>query len=464
MQKFFIYLLVSCVLSILCSGMFVDKSTSITYSLPTTSRKYPSFSFDVESPFTDSYGYYSLTDSGHSINDYISSIPLGFNKDASTILVKAPYLTYTSEANRYYYGSVTDTKGGSSTLGPYDTWSLQYNDQPYLTSNDIIVKGYHGNTFISNLSFSLSGHNASSGYYLQNLNINVSIPSNITSLELRINRVNYSSSYHEVVTTEVKYKTVTYPDKTVTQAFNRTDYTYNKYTVVEVTLIPPSGYSFYRLGGTIVSGISALDVLDSNLSSGWIQFKVTYATGGWGNQKPFSFTAYGDASKPSTQEYDKTITTTYIDTYTPTSATANIDKEKLYWYPSYFLNALTCSGRGDNTDKEMVINTWDDLEDVYDSLPSSYQTSFSNGTLDDPHLLDALMRYDYVVFYKNYGLDDFASRGGSTNRYYSKKEYRPFIVENDNTYIVVIIASLIAILSVTTLSILLVKKRGINKE
>ena len=112
----------------------------------------------------------------------------------------------------------------------------------------------------------------------------------------------------------------------------------------------------------------------------------------------------------------------------------------------------------------MVINAWDDLEETFLSLPNNYQASFSDGTLDDPYLLEALIRYDYVVFYKSYGLTDFASRNSSVNRYYSKSEYKTFVIEKDNSIIVVIIASSISILSITTLMILLLKKKTIQQE
>ena len=470
MKKLTNYLLIICILSFPTYALFGcsphDKKESIFHNHPISNKIYPSVNFVVESPFTDKYGIYSLADSGHSISNYISSFSLGFNKDTSTITVKAPYLTYTTEANQYYYGTVTDTAGGSSTLGPYDTWSLVYNNQPYITStSNILVRGYHGSTFKSNLSYTLTGNSSStsSKYYLQNLKIKPTIPSNITAIEVRFVKVYYASSYHEVTTSEDKYKTITYPDETVSQVVNKTVYTSNTFINETVQFTASSGYSFTNFWGEIGSGIKSLEIISSNLSTGSVTFQVVFQGGGWGNQKNYAFTAYASSSKPSSTVYDKTVTTTTIDTYNISSPTLNINKDKLYWYPSYFLSQLTCSGRGDNADKEMVINAWADLKSVYQSLPSNYKTAFSNGTLSDVRLGEALKRYDYVVFYKNYGLEYFASRSNKSNRHYAKSEYRPFIKESDNTVIIVIIASSISILSITVLSILLIKKRIINK-
>ena len=469
MKKLTNYLLVCGALSIIYSGflncLYLNKSTVFVQSLPNNSRKYPSFNFDVESPFVDSYGYYSLEDTGHSINDYISSMELDFNQTSSTLLLKAPYLTYTSEDNRYYSGSVVDTKTGTTPLGPYDTWSLEFNDQPYIvSSSDISVLGYHADTFINYLSFSLSGNSActSNKYYLQNLNINISIPNNVTSLTLRFNKVYYSSSYHEVVDVEDVYvPTPPYYNNHIENIY-KTIRTSRTYTTETVTFTTDPGFSFTGFSYQIYSGISRIDITSSDLNTGTVTYTIYFS--GAGLNKTIDFQAQATSYKPAGTKYDKTITTTYIDTFTISSPTVNITKDAFYRYPSYLLSTLNCSGRGDEEDRSMVIDAWDDLEEAYLSLPSTYQSSFSNGTLDDPYLLDALMRYDYVVFFKQYGLTDFASRSSNQNRYYSRSEYKPFVIEKDNTIIVVIIASVISILPITTLTIFIVRKKTIQQE
>ena len=423
----------------------------------------PSVNLVVESPFTDSYDIYSLADPDHNINDYIESIPLEFDQETSVILVKAPYLVYTSEEDRYYYGTVEDTIEGLSSIGPYDNWSLQYNKQPYISSSsDILIKGYHGDNFVSNLSFSLSGNESSPGYYLQNLEITISIPNNITSLCLYFNRVSYSSSYHEVVDVEDIYTPIPYREETKIQNISKTVRTTKSYTTETVTFTATSGYYFKSFSYTIGSGISSIEITSSNLETGTATYKI-YLTD-IGSSKRFSFSPKALTYRPASEEYEKTITTTYIDGPTISTPTLDITKDALYRYPGFLLSTLTCSGRGDEGDRTMVINAWDDLEETFLSLPNNYQASFSDGTLDDPYLLEALIRYDYVVFYKSYGLTDFASRNSSVNRYYSKSEYKTFVIEKDNSIIVVIIASSISILSITTLMILLLKKKTIQQE
>ena len=467
MEKITRHLLITCILSLCLSGLFgcntSDENGSFFHDKPTQSRVARSVNFEVESPFVNSYGIYSLADPNHNINNYISSIPLEFSQETSTILIKAPYLVYTNENNRYYYGSVVDTVSGTSSLGPYDTWSVEFNKQPFIAvSSNIVIKGYHGNSFVSNLSFSLSGTASSPGYYLQNLSINVIIPNNITSLRLYFNKVCYSSSYHEVVDVEDVYKTIPYKEEMISKTVSKTIRTTRAYTNETVNFTVTSGYYFKSFDIDYISGVSNSEILSSNLETGSVTYKIYFSE--IGSQKAYSFRAKALTYKPSSSQYEKTITTTYIDTYNTLNPTLNITKDDLYRYPKYFLTKLTCSGRGDITDQNMVTNAWSDLEEMFELLPTSYKSSFSNGTLDDPYLLDTLMRYDYVVFYKNYGLNDFASRDNSSNRYYMKKEYHPIIKEKDSVYLIIIIGSLISILSISILAILLVKKKTIQQE
>ena len=77
------------------------------------SQKYP-VSFSVDSPFKDDYGTYNLTDDGHSINDYIENLEIDLSYTNKSLLIKAPYLLYTSSENRYYQERTVDTIEGTT--------------------------------------------------------------------------------------------------------------------------------------------------------------------------------------------------------------------------------------------------------------------------------------------------------------------------------------------------------------
>ena len=165
--------------------------------------------------------------------------------------------------------------------------------------------------------------------------------------------------------------------------------------------------------------------------------------------------------RPPSSTYIKTITTTTIDGPTISILSNTISGNDIYYFPSHLLSIVSCSGRGDEQDRILVTSVWDDLEAYYSLLPNDYQTAFSNGSLEDDNLISALERYDYCVFHKNYGLSDFANRSESSNRYYSKYNNKIMIIDHDNSgVVIVIISSVIAILSMTVLTVLLIKKKS----
>lgn len=419
-------------------------------------------SSSIASPFTDEYGYYSLATSGNSISNYLSSIPIEFSYDDGYILLKAPYLIYTSEAERYYYGSVVDTKEGSSTLDPVDTWALTYNDQPYINPvGGISIQCYRGDTYINEASYSLSGNSActSSKYYLQNLSISFSIPNNITSIKLVFNTVTYTSTYHEVV--DVNDIETEIPEDIYNSYMStKTGSTKNRYIDASFTFSITEGYSIIGYGIEDQRGtISDYTIRRYNYESGTVTFRINFVAGSSTNY--YGYRAYATMRKPPYMVYDKTITTTYIDRGTPSSIN-NVQTSNLYWFPSFFLATINCSGRGDQEDKEMVINNWDAVATHFLLLPSEYQEAFTSGTLSDPRCLEALIRYDYVVFYKNYGLDDFASRSNKTNRYYlnNTNKVKTIFTNDDNDYLLIIVLSLTMIISLSTLTILLIRKKN----
>lgn len=58
-------------------------------------QKYSLF-FSVDSPFKNEYGTYNLTDTGHSINDYIENLTMDLSYANKSLVIKAP-ISYTPQ-------------------------------------------------------------------------------------------------------------------------------------------------------------------------------------------------------------------------------------------------------------------------------------------------------------------------------------------------------------------------------
>ena len=136
------------------------------------------------------------------------------------------------------------------------------------------------------------------------------------------------------------------------------------------------------------------------------------------------------------------------------------------WHPDrygdYFLDTIDCSGLGNEADKELVENRWQDVKEYYEALPDANKERIRLGLNPyDIDNLELLRRYDYCLFFKEYPLDDFLARRELSNKYYEHNaSYLPLNIKEDSTAtIIIIIASSIAILSITVLSVILIKKR-----
>ena len=144
------------------------------------------------------------------------------------------------------------------------------------------------------------------------------------------------------------------------------------------------------------------------------------------------------------------------------------DQANILYYPdsygSYFLSTINCSGLGNDTDRELVSSKWQEVKEYYEALPSVNQAVLRVAEHEfDADMKEALRRYDYCLFFKNYPLEDFLNRGELVNRYYqnSSNPISIFKKEDEASTFIIIIASTISLLSITILSILLVRKRAI---
>lgn len=162
----------------------------------------------------------------------------------------------------------------------------------------------------------------------------------------------------------------------------------------------------------------------------------------------------------------------------------NITKEiRASFYGDYFNNLTdgdsggVCSPNGD-TNLELLKSKWNLLKIEYDNMCTNAQGEVWKATGKDKeqegtNLEKAMGRYDYIVFFRRYLLidsssekTDFVGRSDSSGRRYSASVVSrggldSLISQGDYslTTLIIIIASSVSLLSITALSVLLVKKR-----
>ena len=135
---------------------------------------------------------------------------------------------------------------------------------------------------------------------------------------------------------------------------------------------------------------------------------------------------------------------------------------RLEFFGKYFLDTVSCSGNGnsDATTSDM----WNAVENEYKNhISTSFQGDIwlaeSGG---DSLLSQAITRYDYIVFYKQYSHEDFINRIASENvTQYSKLTFYRSNKKNHNTLLIVVVV--ITSLSAIGLLIVLRRKHLIKK-
>ena len=145
------------------------------------------------------------------------------------------------------------------------------------------------------------------------------------------------------------------------------------------------------------------------------------------------------------------------------------DYSRVNCFAVYFLNACGC----DSTGSSAPTITWSNAEAQFDNMCDYSEELFSTCIPDISESAvtykQAAARYDYIVHkYGTSRYEDFASRDGVSIPFSSmNRTINGFInivdTENTNTIIVIVSAS-ISLLSITALSILLVKKRNSNRK
>ena len=134
-----------------------------------------------------------------------------------------------------------------------------------------------------------------------------------------------------------------------------------------------------------------------------------------------------------------------------------ISKEtRLEFYGRYFNDTVKCSGgTSDATTSEM----WNAVKAEYKNhLSRIYQGDVWNTDANEEGSLieQAIARYDYIVFFKQYAHEDFMNRADSTHKTQYLTTFEPLIADNNMTYVLIIAVTAITLIGV---SVLLVAKK-----
>lgn len=452
------------------TGFKIINDLNVTPTLKASLVNKANESFNPEEPFVITYGLYSLKGVDHNYNDYFRNIHISYSTKDNAFTIEAPYLVYENEDNRYATSKVTnDTTEEVSYEGNYDLWELTYNTQPYLSS--LIVKGYWGDNYVRDIQYRLEGNVMdSTHYYLQNLKvIPTSSLANINNLRFILNDYNFSSDVYLSISHEERTYYRPAKKDTLTKSIRKSVYLRPMAsTTFETKITVPDGFNV--LGSKVTSnelagnfgmgGLATITSLGNNqytLSVNYIHMVSTTYNG----TATITFTTTinmpaGDVTGPFT------IETPISSVITTSEGLANIEMdEHVDFYSRYFLDTINCSGSGSQSDKEMVISKWDEVEETFLALPEVNRNRIILG--EDVDLSEMLIRYDYCVFFKNYPINDFLNRKNAVNRNYSTS-FTTSIIKNDNASIIIIILMSVMSISLTSILIFLLKKKRINQE
>ncbi len=178
------------------------------------------------------------------------------------------------------------------------------------------------------------------------------------------------------------------------------------YTVSEgwnkLTRINTSGYMYFTPSSTIIAP-QVIVTRNKTNSSGW---------GNKWNQTTNMTVNYGYNSLYTTMvETGKTG-----DNYNWGNKSAS-DTASEYGY--YFMDNITCSGSGSITS---AASKWTTVKSLYNNLTADVQGECwkATGSESGNNIEQAMYRYDYIVFFKQYsGYDDFINRSTSTGKAFS---------------------------------------------
>ena len=210
------------------------------------------------------------------------------------------------------------------------------------------------------------------------------------------------------------------------------------YTVSEgwnkLTRINTSGYMYFTPSTTIIAP-QVIVTRNKTNSSGW---------GNKWNQTTDMTANYGFNPLYTTMvETGKTG-----DNYNWGNKSAS---ETASEYGYYFMDKITCSGSGSITSPS---SNWTDVKGMYNNLTKDVQGQCwsATGSTSGSNIEQAMYRYDYIVFFKQYsGYDDFINRSTSTGKSFAAPATISIIGNNKttaNTIAIVVIFSAIAVTAI----------------
>ena len=136
-------------------------------------------------------------------------------------------------------------------------------------------------------------------------------------------------------------------------------------------------------------------------------------------------------------------------------------EDRVKFYGQYFLDTVSCSGSGDTDATTSAM--WNTVKDEYKNhLSTTFQGEVwkASADKDGTAVQQAMARYDYIVFYKKYNHEDFINRQDSPN----KTEYANSIIDygmfdDSNNNLIVILVSILSVTLLSTISLLILKKK-----
>ena len=206
-----------------------------------------------------------------------------------------------------------------------------------------------------------------------------------------------------------------------------------------------------------------------------------------GNYNVYPTTATNDGRWNFTTNIDQTFqktpgalvyllnSTTYQDytnkwNWDGDSSEATVNQRRAEMWGAYFMHCATCSGSGSITFNN---DAWLLTKQEYNRLTTTQQGIVYDavGALTDTSYLKmGIYRYDYILFYKQHTeFEDYINRKTSGHKTpFSIRSFNPYELfadsEDPTGVILIVVASSISILSITALSVLLVKKRKSKEQ
>jgi len=138
--------------------------------------------------------------------------------------------------------------------------------------------------------------------------------------------------------------------------------------------------------------------------------------------------------------------------------------QRVEMYGQYFMDTVGCSGTG--TSDATTSEQWEAVKRQYQNMHTDYQgdvwLTVADSDTSASKIAQAMARYDYIVFFKQYDHEDFVNRIDSKN----KTEYDLSLVNYTSPYKrqnnPIVIIAIVSIISLSVVAILIIKRHKFN--